>query len=90
MDKFVYRKEGLKLTKPDEIVVEQREDIHELREELWLYKKALMMACENLFEEFGCSKYYNKTCEKGDLENVCYQCLKEEYLQRAKETMKSE
>lgn len=40
MDKFVYRKEGLKLTKPDEIVVEQREDIKELREELWLYKKA--------------------------------------------------
>ena len=48
---FVYRKEGLKLTKPDEIVVEQREDIKALRDELWLYKKALEMACESYYEE---------------------------------------
>lgn len=41
---FVYRKEGLKLTKPDEIVVEQREDIKALKDELWLYKKALTLA----------------------------------------------
>ena len=48
---LVYRKEGLKLTKPDEIVAEQREDIHELREELWLYKKALKLACEELCKD---------------------------------------
>lgn len=61
-----------------------------LQNQLALTEKALELAVENLFEEFGCSKYYNKTCEKGDNGEVCYQCLKEEYLQRAKEMIKSE
>lgn len=64
--------------------------VADLQSQLALTEKALELAVETIFEEFGCSKYYNKTCKKGDLENVCYQCLKEEYLQRAREMMKSE
>lgn len=74
MDKFVYRKEGLKLTKPKEIVVEQREDIKALRDELWLYKKALELACEEL-------------CKDG--KGVVVWKI-EDFIAQAKEMMKSE
>ena len=83
-DKFAYTMAEV------ETVLNKTDEMIRLKEKNRILQKALEMACQDLFEEFGCSKYYNKTCEKGDLEDVCNQCLEEEYLQRAKEMMKSE
>lgn len=65
-------------------------EIKELKQQLTITEKALELAVGLIFEEYGCSKFDDKTCKKGDNSKVCYQCLKEEYLQRAKEMLEDE
>ena len=58
--------------------------------EIKVLQKALELAVGIIFEEYGCSKFDDKTCNKGDNGKVCYQCTKEEYLIRAKEMLENE
>ena len=90
MNKFVYRKEGLKLTKPDEIVVEQREDIKELKKQISDLEKALKLVCAKLLSIY-CSDYCGETsnCEKIDCE-YAKRSSPDFFKTKAKEMMKSE
>ena len=80
---FVYRKEGLKLTKADEIVVEQREDIRELKERLYITEKALELAVADV----NCDVCpLNVKCDSWTgMDGNCIEKITKFYLKMAKE-----
>ena len=90
MEKFVYRKEGLKLTKPDEIVAEQREDIKALKNQISDLEKTLELACAKLLSIY-CSDYCGETsnCEKINCE-YAKRSGPDFFKTKAKEMMRSE